>query len=164
MYNWRNCVELKNILLFYESDFKVFYFRAREQVQWLLFLRTWVRFLAPIWRFTAAYNSTSKGSNAVFWPPRAPGTDVALSHTHSRTRMHIRSYATHCTCTSCSCINSFLGLTNKKTVALNCLWCNSYQGSHDYLFWDVWAFQWFWCGVSINIIQNKRFCGAREMA
>jgi hypothetical protein len=53
---------------------------AAEMAQWLRALSE-VQFPAPIWLLTTSYNSSSRGSNALFRPPWAPGTYLLLRHT-----------------------------------------------------------------------------------
>jgi len=51
---------------------------SKETGQWLktllLFQRTWIQFPAPTWWCITTCNSSSMGSDALFWPLQAPNT------------------------------------------------------------------------------------------
>lgn len=49
---------------------------------WLFLQQTWVHFPVCTWWFTMTCNSSSKGSNALFWTSQAPGTWVEHRYTY----------------------------------------------------------------------------------
>ena len=49
--------------------------------RWLLLDRTWVQFPAPTWWLTAICSSSSRRSNALFWP-------LWALHTHSKNTVY----------------------------------------------------------------------------
>jgi hypothetical protein len=55
----------------------------------LFFQMTGVQFPAPTWHLTTICNSSCRGSNALFWPLRTPGTHMAHRYT-CRQNTHTR--------------------------------------------------------------------------
>lgn len=51
---------------------------AGKMNQWLLFVKTWAQLPTTTWCLTAIYNSSSSGSDALFWLPQSP--DMHMVH------------------------------------------------------------------------------------